>query len=212
VPDADNACARRRIWRTLCYHDVHFCAMMGRTPSTITTDSAPFDSLILPSSSSKKDSDQQLALLESARAFTYMQRTVTDIYTKRSVSLGLLQQLAQELQQASSRIPSTLRVITCSDNPSQLCVIRNAMVACNYYFSMMVLSRPFLITCIHAKLSRSKNASMDSTGTWQDDDGKVHSDILQGAMTSIDAATFTVQLLHELLAAEMLFNNMPLPM
>lgn len=185
--------------------------MMGRTPSTITTDSAPFDDQILPTNFSRKDSGQQLALLESARAFTFMQRTVTDIYTKRSVSLGLLQQLAQELQQASSRIPATLRVITSSDNPNQLCIIRNAMVACNYYFSMMVLSRPFLITCIHAKLSRSKNAYIDTTATWQDEEGKIHNDILQGAMTSIDAATFTVQLLHELLSADMLFNNMPLP-
>ncbi|KAK6373652.1 hypothetical protein LTS17_008145 [Exophiala oligosperma] len=187
--------------------------MMGRTPSTITTDSAPFDSLILPSSSLEKDSGQQLALLESARAFTFMQRTVTDIYTKRSVSLGLLQQLAQELQQASSKIPSTLRIITSSDGPSQLRIIRNATVACNYYFSMMVLSRPFLITCIHIKLNRTKNAAMDSTATrnLQDDDNKIHNDIMQGAMTSVDAATFTVQLLHELLMAGMLFNNMPLP-
>jgi hypothetical protein len=201
-----------RIWRTISYHDLHFCAMMGRTPSTLTSDSAHSDSELSLSSSSYSDFGQELAMLESARAFAIMQRTVTEIYTKRTVSLGLLQHLARDLQQASSQVPAELQRVAPPGAPVQQCVLRNAVVACSYYFSMLVLTRPFLITSIQSKLSRASAAHPSNAQDYSGEDGQIESDVIQGAITSIDAATYTIRLLHELLVADLLFHNMPLAM
>lgn len=151
-------------------------------------------------------------MVESARAFGFMQRTVTEVYTKRTVSLGLLQQLAQDLQQASSKVPAELQKVASPGALVQPSVLRNAAVACSYYFTMLVLTRPFLITSIQTKLSRASASHPTNTQNSPLEDGHIQSDIMQGATTSIDAATYTIRLLHEILVANLLFHNMPLAM
>ncbi|KAH8805406.1 hypothetical protein F5884DRAFT_678776 [Xylogone sp. PMI_703] len=199
---------RKRIWRTIRYHDLFFCAMMGRTSSIITTDSSLED---LPELSrwTCPDFCQELGLLESARAFSFMEETVNHVYTKQSIPLGSLQRISQELKEASSKVPVELRTVSVAGSSphspriSRSNIIRNACVACNYYFSMMLLTRPFHITCLRAKYSYSRLEGNSS-------ETNVYSDIVHGAMTSIDSAVKTIQLLHELMVAEILFNNMPL--
>ena len=149
---------------------------------------------------------------ECARAFAIMQRTVTEIYTKQTVSLGLLQQLARDLQQASSNVPGELQTVPPPGAPVQHCVLRNAVVACSYYFSMQVLTRPFLITSIQTKLSRASAAHPASTQKRVVENGQIQNDITHGAITCIDAGVYTIRLLHELLSAGLLFHNMPLIM
>ena len=185
--------------------------MMGRTPSTLTSDSAHSNSEYSLSGSSYSDFGQELAMLESARAFAILQRTVTEIYTKCTVSLGLLQHLARDLQQASSQVPAELQRVA-HGAPVQQSVLRNAVVACSYYFSMLVLTRPFLITSIQSKLSRASGAHPSNAQNYSGEDGQIESDVLQGAITAIDAATYTIRLMHELLVADLLFHNMPLAM
>lgn len=183
---------------------------MGRSPTTIFIDSTPFEQQALPSNPVDLNSGQNLALLESARAFTIMQRTVTEIYTKRSVSLGLLQHLTEELRAASYSLPDELRNVPAWGLANRQHILRNAVVACNYYFSMMVLSRPFLVTSIHVELSRASASSSTRSHSVQFDDQQLHGDVLQGAMTSVESATCTIRLIHDLLRARVLFNNMPL--
>lgn len=186
---------------------------MGRTPSTITTDSTTLDKERFECNPLSKDYGQELGLLESARAFSIMERIIVDIYTKRTVPLGLLHQISQELQEASSRVPMELRTLSNPDSPAvsprgcQQQVLRNAGVACNYYFSMMLLTRPFLITILRTKGSR---ANIRAEGRSRLEDPKIYGDVSQGAMACIDAAIKTLKLLHEVLLADMLFNNMPL--
>ena len=88
--------------------------------------------------------------------------------------------------------------------------MRNASVACNYYFSMMLLTRPFLITGLRAKCSRSTTAPSKNAARANITDAKIYTDIMHSATASIDSAIKTIQLLHELMTADILFNNMPL--
>ncbi|KAH8821928.1 hypothetical protein F5884DRAFT_107910 [Xylogone sp. PMI_703] len=205
---------RKRIWRTIRYHDLFFCAMMGRTSSIITTDSSLED--VPPLSCwTCPDFCQELGLLESARAFSFVEEIVNHIYTKPNIPLDSLQQISQELKEASSKVPAELRTVEVSNSAlelhqvSQANILRNAYVACNYYFSMMLLTRPFHITSLRAKYScaRSTYLRLDSNATT---DTKAYFEIMQGTMESIDSATKTIQLLHELMVAGILFNNMAL--
>ena len=75
---------------------------------------------------------------------------------------------------------------------------------------MMLLTRPFLITSLKAKYSRAMATSSTVDGRAKGTDAQIYTDIMHGATTSIDSAIKTIQLLHELMAGNMLFNNMPL--
>lgn len=189
--------------------------MMGRTSAILTTDSTVLEEKLLMSNSYSPDFCQELGLLESARAFSFLERTVGEVYTRQTVPLGLLQRISQELQDASSRVPAEIRTLIVSDSPtdpqrSVKHILRNASVACNYYFSMMLLTRPFLITSLRAKHSRAMTTSSTIDGRASHAEAKVYTDITNGATASIDSAVKTIQLLHELMVADMLFNNMPL--
>ncbi|RFU34091.1 hypothetical protein B7463_g2243, partial [Scytalidium lignicola] len=212
--DADSS-LRKRIWRTIRYHDLFFCAMMGRTSSIITTDSS-IDEPPPLSRPNCPDFCQELGLLESARAFSFMEETVNHVYTKHSIPLGSLLHISQKLKEASSKVPAELRTVEVSNSAPELIrvsrsnILRNACVACNYYFSMMLLTRPFHITCLRAKYSCTRSTYSRLDNNVSSTDIKVYSDILHGAMTSIDSAIKTIQLLYELMVANVLFNNMPL--
>ncbi|UKZ86516.1 uncharacterized protein TrAFT101_002342 [Trichoderma asperellum] len=207
---------RKRIWRTLCYHDLFFCAMMGRAPLTSDTDSSEERDTQRPDPS-HPDKCQQLGLYESARAFSILKQTVLEIYTKHSAPLQLLQNLSRQLREMGTELPIELRSINPSAFPEHKCpktrqlIIRNASVACSYYFSMMLLTRPFLIACIRAKYDKSPGAPQScEQRASHEDSSKADTSIIFGAMTSYDTALKAIRLLHELYLSGILYNNMPL--
>lgn len=183
--------------------------MTGRTPCTITTDAPASKKPSLPSHYFPEP-HQQLSLLESAYAFSFTEQSITNIYTKESVSMWKLHTLATDLRDATGRIPDEFRSLTPSGPESHQRILGNASVACNYYFSMMILTRPFLITSIGAKYGRESLNLSDRVEDCLPQGLKASGEILEGALASIDSAIYTVRTLHQLLTAKMLFNNMPL--
>ncbi|KAL6815063.1 hypothetical protein J3E69DRAFT_358908 [Trichoderma sp. SZMC 28015] len=212
----ENKQLRKRIWRTLCYHDLFFCAMMGRAPLATTMDSTEEEDNRQPDPK-HPDKCQQLGMYESARAFSILKQTVLEIYTKHSAPLERLQRLSRQLREMGTALPFELRSISPAAFPEHKCpktrqlIIRNATVACNYYFSMMLLTRPFLIACLRAKYNKTPKStqSPESNGGCQES-SEVDKNVKHGAMTSFDTALKTIQLLHELYVNGVLFNNMPL--
>ncbi|KAK4083836.1 transcriptional regulator family: Fungal Specific TF [Trichoderma aggressivum f. europaeum] len=212
----ENKQLRKRIWRTLCYHDLFFCAMMGRAPLAAAVDSAEEEDDRQPDPK-HPDKCQQLGMYESARAFSILKQTVLEIYTKHSVPLERILRLNQQLREMGTALPFELRSISPAAFPVHKCpktrqlIIRNATVACNYYFSMMLLTRPFLIACLRAKYNKTPKStqSPEANGGCQES-SEVDNNVKHGAMTSFDTALKTIQLLHELYVNGVLFNNMPL--
>lgn len=180
--------------------------MMGRTPSTMTTDSLYSDNQIIEPSPSCPNFGQQLALLEVTRAFSILERTIVEASKKRTTSLTHLEALTQELQEATAGIPYELRALT-TENPKQEQVLRNSNVACGYYFVMMMLTRPFLLVSMQMEGSRSVRISEEYTKPFEPEP-KVFDTVTHGAMVSFDSAIRLIRLLHELLVADLLFNNM----
>lgn len=189
---------------------------MGRAPLTSATDSSKEGDNQRPDTS-HPDKCQQFGLYESARAFSILKQTVLEIYTKHSAPLELLQDLSRQLREMGTELPIELRNISPLAFPEHKCpktrqlIIRNASVACNYYFSMMLLTRPFLIACLRAKYNKSPR----TTQSWEEhadheDSSEVDKSVIFGAMTSFDTALKTIQLLHELYVSGILYNNMPL--
>jgi hypothetical protein len=212
--------SRERIWATLRYHDLFFCAMMGRTSSTITTDctvlSTQPPSISDPSTNSTPS--QETAMAYSAHAFSFMERTVNEIYTKRTVSMGVLKDLAQELREAIKSIPQTLAIpgtVFSQEEVKRQLLLRNANVLCSYHFTMMLLTRPFVVANLRARLGPQSTASsatpIATTGipsSSQNDE--VYDELATNALSCIHAANETIRILHLLLSAGALYSNMPL--
>lgn len=179
----------------------------------MTTDSYYVDKPVQEQSSSSTDSGQELAQLETLRAFSILERAVSEIYTKNTASLAHLQSLARELQAATSSVPSQLRTVSSNtDGPEQRQVIRNAHVACSYYFIMMILTRPFLLSCIQQQCSSEGEGFSATDRERNAGDSATSAEITQGALASIDSAIHVIKLVYELLESDMLFNNMVLIM
>ncbi|KIA75443.1 hypothetical protein HK57_00087 [Aspergillus ustus] len=212
---------RERIWSTLRYHDLFFCAMMGRTSSTMTTDCT-----ISPTQLPNRGDTAPMQL--SAHAFSFMERTVNEIYTKRTVSMGVLKDLAHELREAIRTIPAMFTITLTTSPPSgpiaamyyKDILLRNANVLCSYHFSMMLLTRPFVVTRLRAHIASdstspetdapaqpSNNNSDTGTDTGR---GTVYDELTTNALSCIDAAIKTVRILHYLLTTGALLSNMPL--
>ncbi|KAL2844532.1 fungal-specific transcription factor domain-containing protein [Aspergillus pseudoustus] len=212
---------RERIWSTLRYHDLFFCAMMGRTSSTITTD-CTVSTAQYPTTAPT----QEVAMQLSAHAFSFMERTVNEIYTKRTVSMGVLKDLAHELREAIRTIPAPFTMIITTSPPRSSTgaamykdvLLRNANVLCSYHFSMMLLTRPFVVTKLRAHLT-SDSTSLETDVPAQPQPGNsdtgpgtgtVYDELTTNALSCIHAAIETVRILHHLLTAGALLSNMPL--
>jgi hypothetical protein len=155
-------------------------------------------------------------MLYSAHAFSFMERTVNEIYTKRTVSMGVLKDLAQELREAIKDIP---QVYTISPSIAQPTVsetlLRNANVLCSYHFTMMLLTRPFVVASLRARLGAQSTASsatliatMGIPSSCQNDE--VYDELATNALSCIRAAIETIRILHHLLSTGALYSNMPL--
>ncbi|KAL2813394.1 fungal-specific transcription factor domain-containing protein [Aspergillus granulosus] len=198
------ATLRERIWSTLRYHDLFFCAMMGRTSSTITTD-CTIASVTLPSNPTAAPT-QETAMQLSTHAFSFMERTVNEIYTKRTVSMGVLKDLASELRKAISNIPAAFTISNRPGIISQKVSLGNSNVLCSYHFTMMLLTRPFVVAYLRTRLNASSVPSIAQTS----ENDSVYDELTTNALSCIDAATETIRILHHLLTAQALLNNMPL--
>jgi hypothetical protein len=148
-----------------------------------------------------------------------MERTVNEIYTKRTVSMGVLKDLAQELRQAINSIPQTFAISTvdqgtvfAQEKPALLC---NATVLCSYHFTMMLLTRPFVVASLRARLGALSTTSSTATtapagiGSNPQND-EVYDELATSALSCIHAAVETIRILHHLLSMGALYSNMPL--
>ena len=187
---------------------------MGRTPSTMTTDSYYTDESIQRENSSAPKPGQHLALAESMRAFSIMECAIPEAYTKQTTSLARLASFARELQAATSEIPRELRTVSALDGPEQRQhVIRNAHVACSYYFGMMILTRPFLMSCIQQRCHRASDVlTAEALLKSQLEEKNISTEAGQGALAAMDSSVHVIRLIHELLKTGMLYNSMVLIM
>lgn len=140
-----------------------------------------------------------------------------EIYAKHSTPLLLLQDLSRQLREMGTKLPIELRSINPSAFSEHKCpktrqlIIRNASVAYNYYFSIMLLTRPFLISFPRAKYDKSPGTPQNrEQRASREDSSKVDISVIFGAMTSYDTALKTIWLLHELYLPGILYNNKPL--
>lgn len=192
---------RLRAAKSIRVFDVVCNSILGRSSST---PSLRPDQSSYTTDGSSNAAD--VAYRAMALGATYEITAVLDTAVKRSaedeLDVDTAESLVLSLQQKSRNFPSVLRS---SDNEgstgSRHSIIGNMHVSGAYYFSVILVTRQFLIKHIVPQLS-------EGSGSFQHQDLAEKSKIDQLADACIEAATFMAHMCHQVMRSGHLLGNM----
>ncbi|GAB7353464.1 hypothetical protein MBLNU459_g3923t2 [Dothideomycetes sp. NU459] len=196
---------RLRIWKSLRIVESLVTSILGRpcASSSLTTDPSAFEG---PQRNSGED--HGLALDATYRACFLIDDMAQNLTHNGNVSSHSAEVCLGKLARWSTSLSSELRVFSVRTGHAlspleQQSVIGNLHVACVYYFSVMLVTRPFLIAHLTSRLA--SGAVVDEANSIRNS-GDPGAPKLSNAC--IDSAVYMAQLCHDALQAGILLNNM----
>ncbi|CAG8113465.1 unnamed protein product [Penicillium salamii] len=138
--------ARERVWKSLRMMDLFLSASLGRPPATSDYDYDIRDDALLSGQSQQHlTPDQQLsaAVTSLCRIF---ERILTDVYMKQVISINVAETISNQHRAWVRTLPTVLKRQTERlENKSMEGSLAAAHVFGSYYWSIILLTRPFLI-------------------------------------------------------------------
>jgi hypothetical protein len=148
---------RERAWKSLRVCDLFISASMGRPPATLEeTCNIPWATL--ESSDDRGDSVKAQAASAIFRICHLFERVLTEVYSKKAVSLELAASISQQHRDWTKLLPIMLKVdglsVPAQPDTAALCQeLGSSTIIMAYYYSIILLTRPFLTSLV---CSRSK--------------------------------------------------------
>lgn len=218
---------RARIWKSLRVLDLQCNALLGRPSSTTHT----YDKLFPNGVEEDRVADHQILALDANFVLCSTIEAISQTLTKTDAALDDLtaETYLKTLQDWSRGLPEELRKPIrkdsregVSDSKHREQTIGNLHVACGYYYTVMLVTRPFLVATIVPRLqklhkqpssSASRLASPQPVRPSPTPDpprerGDERRKSQQFAETCTGAATLLIQMCHEASTLGMLFDNM----
>lgn len=154
---------------------------------------------------------RDLTLNASFGACSLIAEISQSLDSENLVELTVAERFLQRLQEWSSRLPSNIRQFTKSTDPpltlqEQEQILGNITVSCVYYFAVIVVTRPFLISHLMEHLPGGGGAAAE--GVEGMPTSKDNSDVVDLAQACIDSAIYMAQMCHEALQSGLLLNQM----
>ncbi|KAJ5967236.1 hypothetical protein N7501_003484 [Penicillium viridicatum] len=138
--------ARERVWKSLRMMDLFLSASLGRPPATSDYDyDSREEALISGESQPHLTAGQQLsaAVISLCRIF---ERILTDVYMKQVISINVAETISNQHRAWVRILPAILKIQTERlENKSMENSLAAAHVFGSYYWSIILLTRPFLI-------------------------------------------------------------------
>ncbi|KAK7431001.1 hypothetical protein QQZ08_002531 [Neonectria magnoliae] len=189
---------RDRLWKSLRVVDLFLSSSMGRPPATSDVDcTVPYQA------AEDSTNDVPDLLHASVQIFLILEGLVTEIYSRRKISLQLTEGISLQLRDWSLRWLKPLKDILADlGNHDQAQVSGACQILSTYYYAVMLVSRPFLMYELCQRLSDTSEAtSTRSTLT----SGK-----LRLADACIDAASLMVDPILDLIERGALVGRVPI--
>ncbi|KAH7231924.1 hypothetical protein B0J15DRAFT_517887 [Fusarium solani] len=135
---------RDRLWKSLRVVDLFLSTSMGRPPATSDVDcTVPYQN---PNEGASEAPD---LLNASVQIFLVLEGVVTEIYSRRKISLQLTEGISLQLRDWSSRWLKQLKDIIANPEAQDQAQASGAcQVLSTYYYAVMLVSRPFLILMV----------------------------------------------------------------
>ncbi|SPN99106.1 related to positive regulator of PUT (proline utilization) genes [Cephalotrichum gorgonifer] len=191
---------RDRLWKSLRVVDLFLSTSMGRPPGTSDVDCT------VPYQSPNDNSDESPDLLNaSVQIFLVLEGVVTQIYSRRKISLQLTEGISLQLREWSSRWLKTLKNIIVKAGAQDSAQASGAcQVLSTYYYAVMLVSRPFLMYELCWRLSDSPATARGRSAPAS---GKS-----KLADACIDAASLMVDPILDLIERGVLVGHVPMLM
>ncbi|KAF5025366.1 hypothetical protein F66182_2531 [Fusarium sp. NRRL 66182] len=189
---------RDRLWKSLRVVDLFLSTSMGRPPATSDVDCT------VPYQSPSENLQESLDLLNaSVQIFLVLEEVVTQIYSRRKISLQLTEGISLQLRDWSSRWLKQLKDIIAKPELHGMAQASGAcQILSTYYYAVMLVSRPFLMYELCRRLS---DTSMASNGRSALPSGKS-----KLADACIDAASLMVDPILDLVQRGVLVRHVPI--
>ncbi|KAI9044574.1 putative C6 transcription factor [Aspergillus affinis] len=137
--------ARERVWKSLRMMDLFLSASLGRPPATSDFDYESREENLLISEQQRLQPEEQLSLtvVSLSRIF---ERILTEVYMKQVVSLNVADAISNQHRAWVRNLPAFLQMQTERLETNSLeTTLAAAHVFGSYYWSIILLTRPFLI-------------------------------------------------------------------
>lgn len=204
---------RDKLWRSLRAVDLFLSTSMGRPPATSDVDcTVPYRRV----AGEGKAADEETLLDASVQILLITECIVLEVYSRKKISLQLTEGISRQLRDWSTRWLQRLKDIVAAGRPAhdaegdveahgpgaatEAQAVGACQVLASYYYSVMLVSRPFLMYELFRRLSDSpaKGAAPLASGK-----SKL-------ADACIDAASLMVEPILDLVERGMLNVRVPL--
>ncbi|KAK8189936.1 uncharacterized protein BKA78DRAFT_296209 [Phyllosticta capitalensis] len=184
---------RLRAWKSLRVLELIVNTILGRPCAMPVMELVSIDS---------SQGSGKVSLDATFEACCTIDRVARDLGSGRGLNPASAEQYLQQLEEWSNCLPNGLRKFTRSDSQGltpadRELIIGNIHVACVYYFAVILVTRPFLISHLTSHLSGQSPPEGTSTGT----DKRL-------AQVCIDSAVYMAQMCSEVLESKALIGNM----
>jgi hypothetical protein len=194
---------RIRTWLSLCALDLLVCSFLGR-PSATSTLQAELGNHIINAMSQTDRMD--ICLLESCRVTCIIGDVAKQLYGEKVVPRDAAEIVLRKLKQWSNELPNNLTTSSIlASHQAQEHTLCSLNVACFYYFTVMLITRPFLISTLTARLSNHFQGLSGGSSAISIEEGSPHADL---ASACIDSAAYLVQICLDVHKAGLLLENM----
>lgn len=157
--------ARERVWKSLRMIDLFLSASLGRPPATSDYDYDIRDDLLASGDPQRNTTPEQqlsVAVISLCRIF---ERILTDVYMKQVISINVADAISNQHRAWVRALPAVLKAQTERlSNKTMEDTLAAAHVFGSYYWSIILLTRPFLVYRVaqYVKNKADPNAMADS--------------------------------------------------
>ena len=190
---------RDRLWKSLRVVDLFLSTSMGRPPATSDVDCT------VPYRSADEDGHETFDLLNaSVQILHIIEGVVTEIYSRKKISLQLTEGISLQLREWSARWLQRLKdVVARPVDHSRAQASGACQVLSSYYYAVMLVSRPFLMYELFRRLSDAPTSAAGRSSALTSGKSKL-------ADACIDAASLMVDPILDLIDQGVLDGPMPL--
>lgn len=182
---------RERVWKSLRVLDLFMSASLGRPPATSEVDGGN----VAWKRPSRDYDDIQMGGLNSSamlRICFIFERILNEVYCRREVSVQLVESISQQYRDWTLDLPAGLRMDGLDpdhDAGSLQKTIGLAHLRGAYYWSIILLTRPFLIFAVSSSRKAERAAAAGHSHTAQSPVQTFADSCVEAALRGIEIAT-----------------------
>lgn len=186
---------RERVWKSLRMLDLYMSASLGRPPATSEVDGG---SVSWDAKSRDYETIQMGGLNSSAmlRICFIFERIMNEVYCRREVSVQLVESISRQYRDWTLQLPAGLHTDGLDQkpgtgSPTLQQTIGVAHLKGAYYWSIILLTRPFLVFKVSGKLKRRKKMQQQQHAAGGEANGEAEEEKIGGASGSEVTSTLS---------------------